>query len=546
MFKLTSIMLVSCSLLSLLTCRKDSPDVAVPVTPFISVQGGDCTTPCSVTFVPTIDRNQQTTGLTYRWNFGDYPTSTDSVPIPVHDYQRPGTYLVSLTVTSGPTVSTLTTQVITGNGVQWDITLGGNESDRLITTLRTPDGGYLLAGYSDSNASNDKTDNSRGFDDYWIVKLSGEGKKLWDKTYGGNNTESLMSVSPTTNGDYLVAGRSFSKETGDRTVPPLWTEKDRIKYDTWLVEVEQNGPKTGEVVISNQQQFTETVLITSDGGFLAGGSTHDFSELNGAYANSAYTLRKFNAQGQQQWQKVYGGDGYENYCGILPAHDGGYILYGSSTSDRSGDKSEPSRGKSDFWLVKIGPDGIKEWDKTLGGGGSDYATTMHRTPDGGYLIGGNSASGQSGDKSEKGFSWEVIQDYIRADYWVVKLDGRGQKQWDRTFGGNDVDYLRSIVVLNDGNYLLAGTSKSGAYYNRSAPKVSTGTDSDYWLVKITPSGAKLWDKAIGGNDDDELAVAFANADGSITLAGTATSNVGFDKSAPSRGKSDFWIVNLKR
>src|SRR5690606_9304903 len=145
-----------------------------------------------------------------------------------------------------------------------------------------------------------------------------------------------------------------------------------------------------------------------------------------------------------------GGSGDDFLHITAPTPDGGYLLGGYSYSSASGDKSENSKGGSDYWVVKIDGSGNKVWDKTFGGSGEDILYSTTPTPDGGYLLGGYSASPASGNKSENSKG--------SYDYWIVKIDGSGNKVWDKTFGGSDNDILHSTTPSPDGGFLLAGSS----------------------------------------------------------------------------------------
>ena len=129
---------------------------------------------------------------------------------------------------------------------------------------------------------------------------------------------------------------------------------------------------------------------------------------------------------------------------IVPSPDGGYLLGGSS---RLG-ISEERRGGRDYLVVKIDAAGNKCWDKTFGGIFYDELRSIVPSPDGGYLLGGDSDSDISGDKSEESRGGR--------DYWVVKIDASGNKRWDKTFGGGNDDGLYSIAPSADGGYLLGG------------------------------------------------------------------------------------------
>lgn len=108
------------------------------------------------------------------------------------------------------------------------------------------------------------------------------------------------------------------------------------------------------------------------------------------------------AQGKQ-WDKTLGGINSDQLSALIATADGGYLLGGSSDSDKSGNKSEDNKGyqgSTDYWVVKLKADGTKAWDKTIGGSNSDNLTTLQQTRDGGYILGGFSYSDKSGDKTE--------------------------------------------------------------------------------------------------------------------------------------------------
>jgi hypothetical protein len=118
----------------------------------------------------------------------------------------------------------------------------------------------------------------------------------------------------------------------------------------------------------------------------------------------------------EQWDKTFGGTDDDEFGSIQQTSDLGYVLGGSSTSSISGDKSENSKGYNDYWVVKINANGVEEWDKTLGGANQDLLSSVQETKDGGYILGGSSASGVSDDKSENNKG--------NYDCWVVKLGNR--------------------------------------------------------------------------------------------------------------------------
>ncbi len=224
-----------------------------------------------------------------------------------------------------------------------------------------------------------------------------------------------------------------------------------------------------------------------------------------------YVISSAQAPAVKQWDKTYGGNDDDEPYSLKQTTDGGYILGGYSSSNISGNKTENSKGAYDYWIVKMDGSGNKQWDKTYGGSDEDYLVSLQQTTDGGYILGGYSLSNSSGDKTANSKG--------NYDYWIVKVDGNGNKQWDKTFGGNDADYLVSLQQTSDGGYILAGYSLS----NSSGDKTENDKGNyDYWVVKVDGSGNKQWDKTFGGSGDDALRSLQQTTDGGYIAGGFST------------------------
>ncbi|MEH6765585.1 MAG: T9SS type A sorting domain-containing protein [Aequorivita antarctica] len=359
--------------------------------------------------------------------------------------------------------------------INWQNTIGGNAREGLRTIQQTNDGGSIIAGVSESNASGDKTENSQGGVDLWIVKLDAAGNIEWENTIGGSDIDHIQShgtsILTTPDGDYIVGCDSFSNISGDKT------ENSNGGIDYWII--------------------------------------------------------KLNAAGEIEWQNTIGGSGFDVFGGITLTTNGGYIIGGSSDSNISGDKTENSKGNTDYWIVNLNASGTIIWQKTIGGNAADFLEEIKTTSDGGYILGGWSVSGISGDKSEASIgSW---------DYWVVKLDNSGNIQWENTIGGSDIEYLRQIIQTSDGGYILSGES----YSNISGDKTENSQgETDYWIVKLNNSGEVEWDKTIGGSDLDAIPVIIQSQEGGYMVVGSSFSNISGDKTENSQGETDFWIVKL--
>ncbi|MGV3502370.1 MAG: IPT/TIG domain-containing protein [Adhaeribacter sp.] len=354
----------------------------------------------------------------------------------------------------------------------WDKTLGGSGADFLVTAKQTPDGGYLLGGYSSSDSSGHKSQDSRNSYDFWIVKLDSAGNQQWDKTYGSNNNEVLAALQLTSDGGYILGGSSPPGRSGDKT------NSGQGNYDFWILKLDSAGNKQWDKTLGgSKSDYLSDLRQTPDGGYILGGfsdSNISGDKTSAKRGGNDFWVVKLDAAGQQQWDKTYGGSKTDILRSLHPTPDGGYVVAGYVASGSDGDISGGNQGGNDFWILKLDAAGNKSWDKTYGGQNQDLLTDLQLSGDGGYLLGGLSASGTGGDKTEASKGGY--------DFWVLRLDTAGSKIWDKTWGGNKTDALAGLVQTSPGNYLLAGTSDSGPGGDKSqAPQGIT----DFWVLRLT-------------------------------------------------------------
>lgn len=278
------------------------------------------------------------------------------------------------------------------------------------------------------------------------------------------------------------------------------------------------------------------IAPSSDGGFLMA-----IQSLSGISGNRTVPLVgfvdvwlvKLDASGNIQWQKAIGGDGSEAVSSLEPTSDGGYILGVQSDSNASADKSENSKGGRDFWIVKLNADGTIAWENTIGGSEDESLPKVLQTLDGGYFVGGSSPSNISGDKTENSVG--------NRDYWVLKLDASGTIVWQNTIGGDNLDSLNDILLLDDGGYILGGTSDSNASGDKTE---NNNGSSDYWIVKLDADGNLLWENTIGGSEIDTCAILLQKDSDTIVVGGFSNSGISGDKTEASKGELDLWVLTL--
>lgn len=419
---------------------------------------------------------------------------------------------------------------------RWDRALGGNATDTPTAIVPTSDGGMLIAGYSNSTSSGDKTEPSRGGVDIWLVRVDANGQKVWDKTLGGSGDDYATQLAPLTDGSFVVAGYSDSGSSGDKT------EASRGGTDYWVLKINSAGQKLWDKTYGGaSSDEAADIVVTADGGFfLAGSSTSgsggDKTEKNDGERD--YWLLKLDNNGQKVWDKTIGGRANDHFSCLTLTTDGSVILVGSSNSDILFDKTDRNKGDKpgtpDYWIVKVSSDGQKIWDKTIGGNLSDTPNAIVSDSKGGFVIAGYSNSGSSSDKTE-------ATDKFDNDFWLVGINSTGQKLWDKTLGGDQWDIANSLLRPTDGGFIVAGTSLSVAGRDKSVS--SANSTADYWIVKVSDTGQKLWDKTILA-DQTESAPQLMMRSNTLALVGASKSGIYGDKTQTNKGDFDYWLLQL--
>lgn len=412
-------------------------------------------------------------------------------------------------------------------------TLGGNNTDSLSFVVRNYFGlGYVVGGSSFSNISGDKSENSNGGSDFWCTYLDWIGNLQWQNTIGGTGEDILTCIEPTSDGGYILGGYSNSDFSGDKN------ENSMGGFDYWVVKIDNMGNIQWQNTIGGGgDDILKSLTITSDGGYMLAGTS--YSEASGDKTSFTwwpsitgdYWVVKINSMGMIEWNRTFGGDALDDVVEIK--NNGNYILGGYSYSNMSGNKVENNAGLVDCWLVCIDNWGNIQWQNTIGGNGNDYLTTLSIAHDGNYIWGGYSNSDMSGDKTENSLGGY--------DYWIMKLDAFGNVMWQNTIGGSGDDKLYDITNPFFNEINLVGSSNS----NISGDKTENSKGGyDYWVVKMDNPTHIEWQKTIGGNGDDIGNSLIRENSFFFTIGGYSHSNISGDKNENSIGAHDFWLIQL--
>jgi len=349
----------------------------------------------------------------------------------------------------------------------WQKGFGGTSNELLLTMTSTSDGGALVGGLSNSGISGNKTSGTNGDYDYWVMKIDASGNKIWDKTFGGNQSDYLKAITVTSDGGAVLGGFSNSGISGSKTA------SDYSGGDYWVVKIDGDGNKLWDKSFGGSgYDDLSSVIATTDGSILLGGLS--FSGISGNKMSSVAGgtdswVIKLNSQGTKIWEKSLGGVGNESIKSMSSTTDGNFILGGITGTTITGTVAT----ESDFWLAKIDNNGNSLWEKRYGGSGNESINSLAVTSENTYILGGYATSNQSGNKTTVGYG-----DY---DYWVVKVDLNGNKLADNTFGGSGYDEVSNLFISPQKEIYLGGTSDSPISGNKTAPNYG---QKDYWIVKI--------------------------------------------------------------
>lgn len=352
-----------------------------------------------------------------------------------------------------------------------DQAFGGSGQDFLEKSIALSPNNYFFPGSSGSPPSGDKSSIQRGTLDYWLISSDSTLNISWERAYGGNGVQNLEDGIISQDQSLILFGESSALQGFEKS-------QNRIGgIDFWVIKVDSNGNKVWDSTLGGSgTEEAVSVIPTQDGGFLLGGNTESPAGFNvtvGSRGLTDYWIVKIDSLGNYLWDKTYGGSADDVLSTIIPTQDGNFILSGQSNSPVGGDRTAASRGLNDFWIIKIGPQGNKIWDKAYGGTSIDFALHTLETPDQGLLISGISDSPISGEKSEPSRGGP--------DFWVLRLDQNGNYLWDKTIGGSGADILVKSLMVTPNTFLLAGFSDSNISGDKS--QNSRGAE-DYWLVKI--------------------------------------------------------------
>lgn len=401
--------------------------------------------------------------------------------------------------------------------LEWQKTYGGSKDDAATSICMTRDGNYLIGGRSFSKDGD--LSNNKGSSDFFVMKINSLGTILWQINLGGQNLEYLESMTELIDGRIIAVGYATSKD-GDLN------ENKGIR-DYWIVELSEKGEFSSQRTVGGKESdYAFSVSATAEGGYIVIGKTDsqngDIGQSKGGTDGWAV---KFSKTGELLWEKSYGGTNRDVAESIQTTKDGGYVFAGYTNSS-DGDVTT-NYGYNDAWIVKTNVDGDIEWQKTYGGTLDDELNDIQQTSDGGYITVGFSKSSDRIVKTNRGGE----------DIWVIKLDDEGVIEWQKTIGGTKREIAYSVRETYDNGYIVVGFSES----DDIDAKINRG-NKDFWVIKLNRKGDMEWQKSFGGLYDDFPHSVVESKDHGFVVVGSTLS---YDRDVSSnKGGEDFWVIKL--
>src|SRR5690606_8473449 len=405
-------------------------------------------------------------------------------------------------------------------------TFGGSKNEVAQSVIKTDDGGYAIAGYTQSTDMDIEDKESENFD-FWFLKFDAEDNLIHSKTFGGSNNEKAYKIIRSNDNGYILTGTSNSNDSD--------VSENFGLNDIWLIKLDVSGSIVWEKTHGfqgNDESFS--VIATSDGGYFVSGVldvTASEGEGNDKtvqkrHAGGDYWALKLDANGDKVWRRYFGGTFADTSYDAIETEDQGFIMVGSSDSFDF-DIADP-KGSYDFWVVKVNADGDLEWEYSYGGTQIDEARSIVKTSDGNYLIAGDSRSNDG----------DVSNHIGAADVWIIKISPTGNLLWDRSYGGSSFDAARHISATQADGFISAGRSRS-----ENIDVNSNKGENDAWAIKIDNSGNLQWQESIGGSKlDFAYSAAEMTANNFIIVGESSSSDFDIEKN---NGFSDLLVIKIE-
>ena len=355
----------------------------------------------------------------------------------------------------------------------WSQTYGGENDEESFSMILTNDGKYAVGGITNSFGE--------GEEDFYLIKINEDGELLWSNTYGGRDVDQADSIIQTNDNGYAVCGTTSSFGNG--------------RFDFYLVKTDEDGEQ--EWAHSDYEgagyNHCLSIIQTPNGGYSMAG------KVDGNRWDSR--LIQTDERGDELWSRSYHREWSEAAVSHIRTENGDFVLAGYANI--------PNQDVWDIWIVKTDEEGNEIWSESYGGDNSDLGMAILETNDGKYAVGGITNSFGEGEE----------------DFYLIKINEDGELLWSNTYGGENNDRAYSIIQVEDGGFVLAGSTESFGEGGK-----------DCYVVRTNDEGEEIWSLTYGGEENDLCTSVVSTPDGGYALGGS-TESFG-------EGGRDFWLIKL--
>ncbi len=354
------------------------------------------------------------------------------------------------------------------SAASWAKSFLGSLDEEALSVAVTMDGGYVIAGWTASFGATQ--------DDLWVIKLDTDGNVEWEKTYAGKLLDRAASIQQTRDGGYIVGG--FSKS---------WYPGRGVSVLMWVLKLDHKGNIQWEKAYGKIGcGFLRAIKQTHDGGYIIAGTAWDVGPKN---RKKEILVLKLDPKGNMKWNKMYGGKGLDEPYDVIQTSDRGYVVVGITNS--FGEKW------GDYWVLKLDKYGNSLWQRTFGGDLEDRATSVVETSDRGYLV--------------AGWTRSLGLEKYDINAWLVKLSRDGKIKWQKSYGDKWFNCITSVDATSDGGFVAAGSTN---IWKRFA---------DMWMLKVDGSGNVQWQRTYGGSLYEKAFSVKRGQDGGFVMGGWSES-----------------------
>jgi hypothetical protein len=235
------------------------------------------------------------------------------------------------------------TKIDAQGNVQWRNYFGGTNNDRAHAVVQSNDGGFVMAGFSESNDFD--ISDTKGSYDFWVVKITSTGDLIWERSFGGSGIEISYDIAKTTDNGYVITGNTFSNDTD--------VSKNNGESDVWLIKLDDNGNLIWEKTLGGTQfDAAQGVYTSLDGGFLiAGNSKSSDLDTDANMGENDLWVIKTDDNGALIWQQTFGGADLDYGFDVIENTDKSVLVVGESTSEDF--PNLQNKGMSDVIVIKI-------------------------------------------------------------------------------------------------------------------------------------------------------------------------------------------------